>query len=101
MYEKSRFFAACKGSTVGALITNTKSRGCVPTYLGIGNFRITLDKLLDPTERIVSAVGRTANCNIVISDDTQNNQIDFQMQTASTQVALESMFDVYIERIEH
>jgi len=101
MYENTRFFAASKGSTVAGVITNTKSRGCVPTYLGVGNFRITLDKLLDPSERIVEVTARTANTSINISDDTQNNQIDFQIMTPDTQAAVEGMFDVLVRRVEH
>ena len=51
--------------TTGGAITNNGSDGCVPTYNGVGDSSLTLDRPLDNTEMCILACIRGANIGSV------------------------------------
>ena len=84
--------------TTGAVITNNGSDGCVPTYNGVGDSTITLDRPLDNTEMCLLATIRGANIGCVRFVNTSDaaKQIICRDEAAGALAAGERPVDVAI-----
>jgi len=100
MYEKGKFWAAGKGTTVGGGggFTVTKARGCALAYVGAGHYSITLDKALAAVDRVTMVACGTVGHYAVVTD-TSDTQIDVQMRLDSTGVTTEGIFQFIVQRI--
>lgn len=90
--------AASSFSTVGAVITNVGSVGCVPSYTGVGDANLTLDQGVDNAEMCLLATIRGATIGSVRFVNTSDTvkQILLRNETAGGLAAAEREVDVLV-----
>lgn len=93
--------AASSFSTVGAVITDSGSVGCVPSYTGVGDANLTLDVGLDTTEMALLATIHGATIGSVAYANTSDTvkQILLRNETAGALAAGERAVNVVLINI--